>query len=89
MVVVPGLVKLRRSRRFGTSCRVRSSRSVTCLSVSSRVAPARPRRTTMVRNVNAGSSARPRLKKALTPAAMATIIRYTTTERLVMAHSKG
>ena len=39
MVVVPALVKLRRLSRFGTSCRVRSRRSVTCWSVSSRVAP--------------------------------------------------
>ena len=61
MVVVPARVKLRRLSRFGTSCRVRSSRSVTCCMVSSSVAPGQIAPTTMVRKVKGGSSARPSL----------------------------
>ena len=37
--MTPARVKLRRKSSFGVSCSVRSSRSVTCLSVSSTVAP--------------------------------------------------
>ena len=59
IVVEPARVKLRRKSRLGVSFNVRSIRSVTCSSVSSRVAPGQPACTTMVRKVNAGSSLRP------------------------------
>ena len=48
MVVTPARVKLRRKSRCGVSCSLRSSRSVTCLSVSSTVAPGQAACTTMV-----------------------------------------
>ena len=46
--------------RWRVSCNVRSSRSVTCFSVSSTVAPGQAAATIMVRMVIAGSSPRPR-----------------------------
>ena len=75
IVVLPARVKLRSRSTCGASWSVRSSRSVTWSSVSWSVAPGQAAPTTMVRIVNAGSSARPSLKKAPTPAATATIIR--------------
>jgi len=50
-------------------------RSVTWLTVSSSVAPGQAAETTIVLIVKGGSSARPRLKKASTPAATETSIR--------------
>jgi hypothetical protein len=62
MVVTPARVKLRRKSRCGVSCSLRSSRSVTCFSVSSTVAPGHAADTTIVLMMKVGSSARPSLK---------------------------
>ncbi len=59
IVVTPARVKLRRKSSFGVSCSLRSSRSVTCLSVSSTVAPGQAACTTIVLMMKAGSSLRP------------------------------
>ncbi len=61
MRVTPALVTLRRKSTFSTSCSLRSRRSVTCSTVSSRVAPGQFACTTIVRKVNGGSSLRPRV----------------------------
>jgi hypothetical protein len=53
---------------------VRSSRSVTCSSVSSIVAPGQAAETTMVRKVKAGSSLRPSFRNEA-PAITATIMK--------------
>ncbi len=75
IVVEPARVKLRRLSRPGSSCSLRSIRSVTCCSVSSIVAPGQAACTTIVLMVKDGSSLRPRLKKAATPATTATIMK--------------
>ena len=54
IVVTPALVKLRRKSRCGVSCSLRSSRSVTCFSVSSTVAPGQAACTTMVLMMKVG-----------------------------------
>jgi hypothetical protein len=61
--------------KWGVSCRVRSSRSVTCCRVSSIVAPGQMAETTIVRTVKAGSSFRPSFTKAKAPATSATIMK--------------
>ena len=59
MVVLPAIVKLRRKSSLGVSCSFRSSRSVTCLRVSSTVAPGHAAWTTIVLMMKEGSSLRP------------------------------
>jgi hypothetical protein len=75
IVVTPARVKLRRKSSCGVSCSVRSSRSVTCLSMSSTLAPGHAACTTIVLMTNEGSSLRPSFTKAKRPATTATIIR--------------
>jgi hypothetical protein len=75
IVVTPARVKLRRVSRPGTSCSLRSIRSVTCLAVSSSEAPGQAAWTTIVLMVNAGSSFRPSVRNAVTPAITATIMK--------------
>ena len=75
IVVTPARVKLRKKSRFGVSCSVRSSRSVTCLSMSSTLAPGHAACTTIVLMTNDGSSLRPSRTKAKSPANTAMIIR--------------
>ena len=67
IVVTPARVKLRRKSSFGVSCSLRSSRSVTCFSVSSTLAPGHAACTTIVLMMKVGSSLRPSRKKAKTP----------------------
>ncbi len=74
MRVTPALVKLRRKSTFSTSCSLRSSRSVTCSTVSSSVAPGQFAWTTIVRKVNGGSSLRPSVEYETAPATMDAII---------------
>ena len=75
IVVSPARVKLRMKSSCGVSWSLRSSRSVTCLRVSSIVAPGHAAWTTIVLMTKVGSSLRPRLMKENTPAATATIMR--------------
>src|SRR5215469_7956398 len=88
IVVTPARVKLRKKSSFGVSCSVRSSRSVTCLSMSSTPAPGQAACTTMVLMTKEGSSLRPSRKYETTPAVTATIIRKIVSERYRSAHDE-
>src|SRR5262249_51226834 len=88
IVVTPARVKLRRKSRFGVSCSVRSSRSVTCLSMSPTLTPGHAAWTTMVLMTNEGSSLRPSRTNANSPASTAVIIRETVSDRFLSAHSE-
>ncbi len=71
----PGFDAVRSTSTHGVSASFFSMRSVSCCSTCAAEAPGHRVRTTMTLKVKSGSSARPSLRKEITPPTMNTIIR--------------